>query len=239
MELAVALRKIIRIVEAFAQATGSDFVPSSSGRANSGQSASTDSSLEEISAGMQWKNLSLDSTMRSLALISNKFLRGKTGVVDFMTELGTALDAILALKPFSLNGPASTSDLASRDIGVSKKADQDGASSNGEVINTKDAAQEGCERERERLANVDTELERLKAEKAEVESSLEQANEQVEQLKFKLHQGERFVTDRQMQRQVQTDSLSENSHHQGLTLLPNLVIEGHIIRFSISFCENS
>lgn len=160
-ELAVAVRKIIHIVEAFAQASGSDCHTLNS---NQPEVAST-----EVSLQIEWEDLALDNMMRNLAHVSNKFLQGKYDLIDFVTELGTALDAVLALKPPEAARHA-----------------------NSERDNVLTSAQQ----------ELTTELERLKFEKAEIESHLAEATEQIERLKTQLDDGKQLVAGRKIHDQV-------------------------------------
>jgi hypothetical protein len=153
-ELAVAVRKIMHIVEAFAQATGSDY-----GALTSNE---PEMAAGEVALQFEWENLALDNMMRNLTHVSNRFLQGKYDLIDFVTELGTALDFILALKPMDF-------------------ARHEAPESNNTV-----------------LASAQQELERLKSEKAETESHLALATEQVEQLKAQLHEGKQLVAGRRI-----------------------------------------
>ena len=160
-ELAVAVRKIIHIVEAFAQATGSDY-----GTLTSNQ---PDVASGEVSLQFEWESLALDNMMRNLAHVSNRFLQGKYDLIDFVTELGTALDSILALKPFEAARNATS-----------------------EINDVLTSAQQ----------ELKTELERLKSEKAEIESHFAEATEQVEILKAQLYEGKPLVAGRRTHVQV-------------------------------------
>jgi hypothetical protein len=188
-ELAVSIRRIIQKIEGFAKATGSDFTPL--------PCVEPDSTIGEVSLQFEWKNLSLDNTMRNLAHVSNRFLQGKYDIIDFMTELGTALDSILALKPFddSRNGHLPISELTS----AVARDDQE------QLTNL--SAEEELKKVRKQYANVDADLARLKSEKAQMESHLEEVKDQVEDLKAQLYKGEQFVATKQIQRrQVATFS---------------------------------
>jgi hypothetical protein len=117
--------------------------------------------------------------------------------IDFMTELGTALDSILALKPFddSRNGHLPISELTS----AVARDDQE------QLTNL--SAEEELKKVRKQYANVDADLARLKSEKAQMESHLEEVKDQVEDLKAQLYKGEQFVATKQIQRrQVATFS---------------------------------
>ncbi|KAG0611288.1 hypothetical protein M758_7G129000 [Ceratodon purpureus] len=148
-ELAVAVRKIVHIVEAFAQATGSDYRTLVSNQ--------PDVASSEVLLQFEWENLALDNMMRNLAHVSNRFLQGKYDLIDFVTELGTALDSILALKPIEV--------ATSESSDVLTKAQQE----------------------------LHTELEQLKSEKADIESHLAEATEQVERLKAQLFERKQLV----------------------------------------------
>jgi chromosome segregation ATPase len=171
----VAFQKLLQIVEAFAQETGSDFTASTYSQ--------LDAANSEISLHLKWNNTSLNNTMCNLALVGNRVLQGKSDVIHFIKEMVTALEFISVLKP----QVRSTNCLA-----ISE-------------------AHEELERVQERFAAVDEELERLRIEKAEIESHLKEANNQVENLKAQLHQGERFiVTDRLVRHQVLDPKLHLN-----------------------------
>lgn len=181
-ELAISIRRIIQKIEGFAKASGSEFTPL--------PCAEPDSTISEVSLQVEWKNLSLDNTMRNLAHVSNRFLQGKYDIIDFMTELGTALDSILALKPIddSRNGHHPIYELTS----TIARDDRE------QLTNL--SAEEELKKVQKQYASVVADLAQLKSEKAQMESHLKAANDQVEDLKAQLYKGERFVVNKQIQR---------------------------------------
>lgn len=134
MELAIALRKILHVAEMLAQASGYEYTPSFSRDRNATNS--------EISLQMEWHNHDLKSILRNLVHVSNKFLQGKSDLVDFTIELGIVLDYILEHKPQCTN--TARGDSVNKDLKF---------------------MQEQC-------AFFDAELERLRSEKADISSQL-------------------------------------------------------------------
>ncbi|XP_024397596.1 uncharacterized protein [Physcomitrium patens] len=170
-ELAVAVCKILHIVEALAQATGNEHSPLNSNH--------SDVTVGEIWLQFEWENMALDNTMRNLAHVSNRFLQGKYDLIDFVTELGTALDSIMALKS-------------------NEGARHRGEESNEEIASVHQEAHKDLERQSEEFADLNAELDRLKSEKAETERLLEEANEQLEVFKVQPHEWKQLVSDRNM-----------------------------------------
>jgi len=147
LELAFAVRKIVHVAEMLAQTSGYDYTPSFPGETNATNS--------EISLQLDWHNHDLKKVMRNLVHVSNKFMQGKSDIVDFTVELGTALDYILAHKPLSPR-VACLVDPANKDLHLM----------------------------REQCALFDAELERLRSEKvADISSSQLKAVERVESLR--------------------------------------------------------
>ncbi|KAG0555687.1 hypothetical protein KC19_12G188500 [Ceratodon purpureus] len=91
LELAIAVRKIVHIVEMLAQTSGFEYTESLMVASKSADS--------EIFLQLEWENRDLNSIMRNLAHASNKVLQGKADYVDFTIELGTVLDYILTYRP--------------------------------------------------------------------------------------------------------------------------------------------
>ena len=91
LELAIAVRKIVHIVEMLAQTSGFEYTESLMVASKSADS--------EIFLQLEWENRDLNSIMRNLANASNKVLQGKADYVDFTIELGTVLDYILTYRP--------------------------------------------------------------------------------------------------------------------------------------------
>ncbi|CAK9237019.1 unnamed protein product [Sphagnum troendelagicum] len=104
-ELAASLLKIVRIIEALAQATGSEYtslvsMPTDGVSRVLGEDQHGDRG--QIAGSMQWKDSELENAMQSLVLVGNKLLQGKSDMVYFISELGLTLERIMSLKPFEI-----------------------------------------------------------------------------------------------------------------------------------------
>ncbi len=106
IELAASLLKIVGILEALAQATGSEHTLLVTMHID-GTGKMLGSHLQgergaQIARSMQWKDLELENAMQILVLVGNKLLQGKCDMVEFISELASALDRIILLKPFEI-----------------------------------------------------------------------------------------------------------------------------------------
>jgi hypothetical protein len=104
-ELAASLLKIVRIIEALAQATGSEYtslVSMPTDGVSRVLGADQHGDRGQIAGNMQWKDSELENAMRSLVLVGNKLLQGKSDMVYFISELGLTLERIMSLKPFEI-----------------------------------------------------------------------------------------------------------------------------------------
>uniref|UniRef100_A0A7I4CJX4 Uncharacterized protein n=1 Tax=Physcomitrium patens TaxID=3218 RepID=A0A7I4CJX4_PHYPA len=168
LELSIALRKIVHVVEMLAQTTGYEYTPSLRGVSKS--------TTNEISLQLDWKNHDLNVIMRNLANVSNKLLRGKSDVIDFLVEVGIVLEYILALKPLrSISGERT------------------------EI--SRESTNKDPKLMRDQGANLNAELDRLRLEKADISSQLDKAVEQVESLKMQLQADKQLLTRECLQRQ--------------------------------------
>ncbi|CAK9880424.1 unnamed protein product [Sphagnum jensenii] len=106
IELAASLLKIVGILEALAQATGSEHTllvtMHIDGTGNMLGSHLQGERGAQIARSMQWKDLELENAMQILVLVGNKLLQGKCDMVEFISELASALDRIILLKPFEI-----------------------------------------------------------------------------------------------------------------------------------------
>ncbi len=106
IELAASLLKIVGILEALAQATGSEHTLLVTMHIDgTGKMLGTHLQGErgaQIAQSMQWKDLELENAMQILVLAGNKLLQGKCDMVEFISELASALDRIILLKPFEI-----------------------------------------------------------------------------------------------------------------------------------------
>jgi hypothetical protein len=106
IELAASLSKIVGILEALAQATGSEHTLLVTMHID-GTGKMLGSHLQgeggaQIAQSMQWKDLELENAMQIVVLAGNKLLQGKCDMVEFISELASALDRIILLKPFKI-----------------------------------------------------------------------------------------------------------------------------------------
>ncbi|CAK9232247.1 unnamed protein product [Sphagnum troendelagicum] len=106
IELAASLLKIVGILEALAQATGSEHTLLVTMHID-GTGKMLGSHLQgergaQIARSMQWKDLELENAMQILVVVGNKLLQGKCDMVEFISELASALDRIILLKPFEI-----------------------------------------------------------------------------------------------------------------------------------------
>ena len=164
LELAIAVRKIVHIVEMLAQTSEFEYTPSLNAASNLNDS--------EISLQVEWQNYDLNSIMCNLTHTSNKVLQGKSDFVDFTVELGIVLNYILTHKP---------------------------------LVNTvRDTSRKDLKVMREKCANFDAELRRLRSERTDIsDSKMEKAVEHVESVRPQTINGKLLLTYGSFSHQVQ------------------------------------
>ncbi len=89
-ELAASLLKIVRIIEALAQATGSEYtslVSMPTDGVSRVLGADQHGDRGQIAGSMQWKDSELENAMQSLVVVGNKLLQGKSDMVYFISAL--------------------------------------------------------------------------------------------------------------------------------------------------------
>lgn len=85
-EVAMAVRKLVHITEALAQATGTESTPT------------TNSVGDSVALTLHWQDDTLDTSMGSLVQAANAFLKSVyPGVLKFVLELTSTLDCILVI----------------------------------------------------------------------------------------------------------------------------------------------
>lgn len=207
-DLAVAVSKVVRIVEALAQATGCEFCPSTSGQADSM------SSTFLVSMSIRWSDAQLNSSMSALVRVANKFLQSEIDMVEFMLELGSALDCVMALGAFGTlrkeidslrNETKSVVDERppTPEISESAKGQIYHLEEELRLIQAERASLEShLLLESGRFSGIEAESKHLRTEKAEVEQKLQdmkhqlsEATEKIQSLKEELNEAEIVVAD--------------------------------------------
>lgn len=213
-ELASAVQKLVHITIAFAQATGTEFAPTST----SEQHESSPSSMSKpIVASLHWQDRTLDTSMSSLVLSANAFLQTGADVFKFVLELTTTLDYILVLHGATLEELRKDRDIsAEKQLAKSMELESTRVqiSQLEEELCRIRAEQADAERriqlEMERFPQFEAEILQLKTDKNELENNLSdmdqhlvEANERVEGLRVRLSEAEALVIELRTQ-QVRT-----------------------------------
>ncbi|KAL2652872.1 hypothetical protein R1flu_021000 [Riccia fluitans] len=169
-DLLTTVRRVVRAVEAIAQATGAEHEVSSKAR----NSTSFDRSVQDhqVHPFLLWKNHDLDGNMQGLILTSNKLLLGKASMVDFLGELTAVLNYLVNVCTRNVDQLVERIQCQADGV-VSRDKDQEELR---RVRSEKAALESHMRAEMSRLSALESDVENTKKEKAELQRSLEAAN---------------------------------------------------------------
>ena len=199
-EVAMAVRKLLHITEALAQATRTESTPTTS----------TVGDGDSMALSLHWQDATLDAAMSSLVQAANLFLEdGYPGVLKLLLEFTAALDCVLVLH-ITTNEEArkESEELAGERLAVSMELES-------ARVQVSELEEELCRMRAEhadverkvqvemgRFPELEAEIEQLRAEKNELENNISdmdqhlvEANARVEALRVRLSQSESLVTE--------------------------------------------
>ncbi|OAE35041.1 hypothetical protein AXG93_3253s1060 [Marchantia polymorpha subsp. ruderalis] len=189
-DLPAIVRRVVRAVEAMAQATGSEHEVSGKSRAHSNSSSFDRSGHDQILPFIHWKNRELDGNMQGLIVMSNKLLLGKADMVDFLAELTAVLN--LLVNVCTRNVDQLVERIESQADGMSSREKEEELR---RVRSEKAALESHMRAEMSRLSGLEAELESTKLEKAEVQRCLDVANERLEATSSQLREAEKLASE--------------------------------------------
>ncbi|KAL3684591.1 hypothetical protein R1sor_002613 [Riccia sorocarpa] len=186
-DLLTTVRRVVRAVEALAQATGSEHEVSSTPR----NSAAFDRSVQDhqVHPFIHWKNVELDGNMQGLILMSNKLLLGKADMVDFLGELTAVLNFLVNVCTRNVD------QLVERIEGNQGLTSRDKDEELRRVRSEKAALESHMRAEMGRLSALEVEVENNKKEKADLKRSLDAANEKLDAAVSKLREVEKLTSE--------------------------------------------
>ncbi|KAG0584561.1 hypothetical protein KC19_3G218000 [Ceratodon purpureus] len=216
-ELALAVKKLIHITEALAQATGTE---STATRLDHHKTSL--STNNPIVLSLQWQDPTLDTSMNSLVLAANTFLQTGADVLKFFLELTTTLDCILIIHIAANEELRNDRDASAEErlaVSMELESARVQVSQLEEELCRKRAEQVDTERkvqvEMARFSQFEAEVQKLKTEKNELEHNLSEmdqhlveANDRVESLRVRMSDAEALVAELQT-RQVEHDKDKE------------------------------
>jgi len=219
-ELAFAVQKLVHITLAFAQATGTESVPTATAEQHEPSPSPMSNS---IVMSLRWQDPTLDTLMSSLVLSANAFFQTGADILKFALELTSALNYIFELhsaRHEELRKVRDTSTSEQLAMSVELESARVQISQLEEELCRIRAAQADAERKiqvgMERFPQFEAEIMQLKTDKNELENNLSEmgqhlveANGRVEDLRVRLSEAEGLVRELQT-RQVRTRTRSKS-----------------------------